>query len=199
MQSSRRGAVNNPVLGDRWKVISNSYQIRYVRGRSSNGPATLNYHCFDLTEVQGTILSAELAMTHSDNTYESTDPFETVVFRPMDRVRCDAALDASPLRTPSNYQQIFDDLDDGPILAQFQATLSDKNQVERFAVNPTGLNHLRGVAGSSTPWGIGGGLTTASATNPGEYERVFRGTDSSGGVVLPQAQLIMQVLPPGCD
>lgn len=198
LESTRRGAVNNPVLGGRWKVVGNSYQIRYQRGRTSNGPATLNYHCFDLQSVRGQILSANLEMVHSDNSYQSEDPSETVVFRPMDRVPCDAALDVSILARPPNHQAIFDDLRDGSVVAQFTATLSDADQVERFAVNSSGLAQLRNLAGQATPWGIGGGLSSADAPQTGAIERVFRGTDDTGGTELAPAKLILQVRPSGC-
>lgn len=198
LQATRRGSVNNPVSGDRWKVVGDSYQIRYRRGKSSNVPYSLSYHCFELAGVQGQILSAELEMVHSDNTYDSDDPSETVIFRPMDRVPCNAALDVSNLSTPSNYQAIFDDLNDGAVVAQFTATLSDKDQTERFPVNATGLSQLRSLAGQSTPWGIGGGLSTADNPSIGAVERVFRGTDDTGGTTLPAAKLILQVRPSGC-
>lgn len=198
LESTRRGAVNNPILQDRWKVIGSSYQIRYQRGQSGNFARTLSYHCFDLAAIQGRILSAELEMVHSDNSYESQDPSETVVFRPMERVRCDEALDVSVLRTPPNHQAIFDDLNDGAVLAQFTATLSDNDQTERFPVTAAGLTQLRNLAGQSTPWGIGGGLSTANAPDRGEIERVFRGTDDTGGTTLPAAKLILQVRPAGC-
>lgn len=198
LENTRRGAVNNPIAGGRWKVLGNSYQIRYRRGKTSNGPSTLSYHCFDLQSVRGQILSAELEMTHSDNSYESADPSETVVFRPMEQVPCDAALDASILARPPNHQAIFDDLNDGPVVAQFTATLSDNNQLERFPVNANGLTQLRSLAGQSTPWGIGGGLSSADAPETGAVERVFRGSDDSGGNVLPAAKLILQVRPSGC-
>lgn len=70
--------------------------------------------------------------------------------------------------------------------------------LERFDVNPTGLTALRSIAGTSTPWGIGGGLTTADATTNGEFERIFRGTNTTGGVSMPKAKLILQVRPADC-
>lgn len=198
LESTRRGAVNNPIFGRRWKVVGNSYQIRYQRGSTSNLPSTLSYHCFDLASLEGQILSAEIEMVHSDNSYESDDPFETVVFRPMEQVPCDATLDRSILSAPPNHQAIFDDLNDGPVIAQFTATLSDVNQTERFPVNASGLAQLRNLAGQATPWGIGGGLSSADVPNQGAVERIFRGTDNTGGTELPAAKLILQVRPAGC-
>lgn len=200
LEHTRRGSVNNPALGDsRWKVIDHSYQIRYMG--TSSGPATpqsVQYTCFDLASVPaGTVVSAYMEMTHSGNSYDSTDPSERVGFVPFDKVGCDdPGLNNPVLRKPDNYQEIFDDAQDGPVLAQFTASRVDNGRTESFPVNQTGLANIQARIGQS--WGVGGILLDPDPSGTGELERVFRGTDESGGTIQPTAKLVLTIKPDSC-
>lgn len=197
---SKRGSVNNPLLpGGLWKVIQNSYQIRWIRFGGSNLPASSNYHCFDLSGVQGTVLDARLEMKHSGESYDSADPAETVVFRDIENTPCDDRYDNAPTDAPSDHAAIFQDLNDGAILAQFEATASDNNRTESFGVTPAGLTSLRNAAGGAALWGIGGGLSTADRTTNLEVERVFRGSNDTETTTQPPTKLILTVQPASCE
>lgn len=207
IEHRRRGAVNRPGSGNKWKVISNSYQIRSENDLLSGQdvPLTSNYHCFDLSAVpSGQIVSAELELSHSENSYDSPDPSETVAFREITQANCNTDFSNPPLNAPTNYQQIFDDLNSGSIVAEASMSLTNNGpneqtpRAQRFPVNAAAFAGIQAKLGSSAEWGIGGSLTTGDGASAGAIERVFRGTDESAGTIWPSALLTLTIKPDSC-
>lgn len=200
LEHTKRGAINNPQSGEtRWKVVGTGYQVRYIRGANGDIPLTNSYNCWDTSGLSGTVMSAYVEMFHSDNSYDSPDASETVAFVPFDQVGCNAPeLDNPSLTVPSNWQALFDDAIDGPVLAEFTATESDQGRTESFPLNAAGVASLQAALGSSQGFGLGGILTTADGAGPGQIERVFRGTDGTSGEAKPPTRLVITIQPDSC-
>lgn len=201
LEHSLRGAVNNPAAGgDAWRVPGNGYQIRYVRGPNGvDVPLSTSFTCFDTASLSGTVLSAYVEMTHSKNSYDSPDPSESVALLSFDQVGCDEpALSNASDEAPDNWSAIFQDSNEGAVLAEFIATQDDQGTTERIPLNQAGLESLQSLLGSSAGFGLGGTLTSADGASPGAMERVFAGTDGSSGSAQPSTKLVITLKPQQC-
>lgn len=202
LEHTARGAVNNPAAGsDAWKVPGTGYQIRYIRtGDGADLPLTSSYHCFPTDALPGTVMHASVEITHSENSYGSQDASETVAFLAFDQVGCD---DPGLMRpsddAPENWNAIFQDLNDGPLLAEFTATAADQGNTVTVPLNQEGLAALQSAIDDGAAFGLGGVLLTADGQAPGEMERVFQGTDGSSGTPQPSTKLLLTFRPDTCS
>ena len=191
-----RGAFNSRFVventGAPWKVISGSYQIRHI-GSSDNqsAPASRDYFSFSLNGVQGTVATAELHITHPGNSYDSADPTETITLY-------DISTPTVDLETPdekgdiSVLEGIFHDIGSGNEYGSFVADASSDDTVEIVSLNATALADIQTAISNGTDWAIGGSLTSPADTLTfGTFERVFRGSDASGGTPQPAAKLVL--------
>ena len=194
-----RGAFNAPdvvsLLGQPWKVIANSYQVRSFGDGAQALEATRNYFTFDLSGISGTVTAAEIRIAHPSNSYDSPDASETVEL-------FDVSTESSVLQNPpvgpdlTPLEEIFGDLGSGGSFGTFEASLSDDGTVETIQLNGVALQNLnQEIAAGDGIWSIGGSLTTGAATAFGATERVFRGSDDSGGSGPPATELVLTVEP----
>lgn len=196
-----RGAVNNPAAGNgAWRVPGSGYQIRYIRtGEGANVPLTSSVTCFDTSSLSGTVMSAYVEIKHSEKSYDSQDSSETVAFVPLDQVACGADALANPSDAPpENWSAIFQDANDGPVLAEFTVDALGQGRIESVPLNQAGLDAVQSFVGSSSGFGLGGTLLTAGAQSPGATERVFQGTDGTSGSPQPSTKLILTLKPETC-
>lgn len=198
LNHTSRGAFNSSavvtLLSQPWKVVGSSYQVRHLGDGMASLPATRSYFTFDLSSVSGTITAAELRIAHPSNSYDSGDASEMVEL-------FDVSTAGSTLASPDDTQPltvldaIFDDLGGGVSFGAFTATAADNDTTEIIVLNGAALTSLNTVAGTSTPWSIGASLTSASATTFGATERIFRGSDDTGGGGPPSTELEVTVTP----
>lgn len=188
--ATRRGAVNNPTSpfsGNDWKVRGNGYQIRYVNGEA----ATHSYWCWDLDNIDGTILSAEFSATHSNNTYQSADATETVSLNEMVEP-CDSSLDiefdTSPKPVAFN-QRIFNDTGDGPSYGTFTASAASANTTELVTLNAAGIAGIQNAIDNNRPFGMGASLLSSRT---GGQERVFKGTTGDNPPKFTKLNLVVR-------
>lgn len=187
--TTRRGAVNNPTAifsNNDWKVRGNGYQIRYVNA----DPTTRAYWCWDLDNIDGTVLSAEFSATHSSNSYESIDTEEVVslneLVEPCD-ARLDAEFDVSP--KPAFNQSFFNDAGDGASYGTFTATAASVNTTEVVTLNAAGIAGIQNAIDNNQPFGMGGSLVN---TRPGGFERVFKGTTGDNPPKFTKLNLVIR-------
>lgn len=188
-QLDQRGAFMEPSFFGGGKVTANSYQVRTVGnvGLGGNFQLTRNYHLFNVP--QGVeILSASLRIPHpctlgaagcpgpnsstqsaGNGSYDSPDGSETVTFWD---ITSPAALQTAASISVAD----FADLGSGTSYGSFVATSTSDGTIESLSLNAAAVADLNLATGSV--FGIGGALTSGTATSGSVVERVFRGSDS---------------------
>lgn len=178
------------LVGGDGKVLNNSYQIGHLGDGAASNLATAGYFIFDLSSVAGnTINSATLRIYHPSNSYNSTDPSETVTL-------FDVSTSHSILRTSlpgpldlTALDAVVADLSGGTSYGSFTATLTDNSTYESTALNAAALTALNLAIGGE--WAVGGAVTTNGLTGLGVRERIFRGSVVSS----PVTELVLDLTP----
>ena len=189
-----RGAFNSPavvMLGQPWKVVSGSFQIRNFGTGTDSAPVTRNYHTFELSTVTATIARAELRIVHPSNTFEGNA--DTVEVATLFAVETDPGIldDPSAFSDAGDFStltRIFGDLGTGSIYGTFSVTASSADAVQAIPLSPTAVADLNWAAGAGRAWSVGGALSSAGGEGP--IERVLRGS----GDITPDTQLVLQVV-----
>lgn len=196
LQHMHRGAFNSPeivqLLGQPWKVVGNSYQVRSIGDGAAPIQASRSYFSFDLSNVEGAITSAELRISHPSSSYDSPDSSETVEL-------FDVGTSLDLLQNPNQSQglallaSIFDDLGTGASFGSFVTALSDNGSIESIALNAAALGSLTSAASAGSTWSVGLSLTSGNVSNFGQFERVFRASDDTGGSPQPATELVLTI------
>lgn len=172
-------ALNKP-----WRAPSRSYQLRAIGSGEANVQANRAYFAFNLLNVKGKVKAATLRIKHSKNSYDSSDPSETVQFWSVDNWKVYQLENPPGLdeKTPSALEtlgRMFKDLGEGTLYGSFVATADSNKTIEEIRLNQAAIDSINASTGSSLLWVTGAALSTATATQASKIERVFRGTDLS--------------------
>lgn len=214
---SDREAVNAPQIlsaaSNRFKVIGNSYQVRDIATQNGSIPATRPYFIFSLSSAgQGTVVDAKMRFKHPDGSFDgNVDDSETMTFFSVDRF---SAQQLRALQTPvrpngdpatpfsqsalNNLQQIFDDLGDGTNYGTLRASAANAGTFQTISLNSNARRDLTtAINQGKTEFILSGDLTSGSSSDAphpfGTQERIFRGSDGTGGRAQPPIQLILTI------
>lgn len=216
IESTEREAINDPelvdLLSNRFKVVGRSYQVRAVNGGTERGSVstTRPVYAFPLSSAQGQskkVLSATLTFLHPEISIsgpdgdEAIDPTETMTFKSIEKF---TVSDLNSLPGPSNSnpgdlalcKRIFDDLGDGLSYGTLTASKDNNGKEQTVSLNVNAIRELnKAIAAGDDNFIIGGTLT--SGREPGNglprgvQERIFRGSDDSGGFGYPEIKLTL--------
>ena len=194
-----RGAFNSVeivgMLSQPWKVLGNSYQVRTLGDGTRALQATRSYFTFDLQGISGTVTAAALRIAHPQNSFQGNEPFETVE---LYDVHTPSASLQSPPAGPDTapLAEIYRDLGTGQRFASFAAGEQDNGSVQAIALDAAAVQSLnRSIASGAGEWSIGATLASGNATAFGATDRVFRGSDESGGRPQPATLLVLDLDP----
>jgi hypothetical protein len=156
--------------------------VSYAVGNAVSSPEELrNFFVYDLSEVVGTIVAAELRINFS--TVLTNDPFETFAL-------FDFTSSINTLLDATGGSAAFDDLGTGECYSSYDFSEDDIFTIVPMVLNDTALDHLNDAAGL---WAMGGRVITLDDDFTGTDEVLS--SSSAQALDLASTQLVLTVIP----
>lgn len=208
-----RGSFNSrlvvEMLGDRWKVVDGSYQIRGIGSGEKSHNVTRNYHIFDIPSLAAdeTVTDVTFNLPHPKGSYQS--PEDTETFGLFDIDQSNLAFLRSPTvpegYSPEDYtlddlEAAFNDLGEGVSYGTFEGSSAHNETTQSISLQLlTSILTDFGQAGGGD-FGIGGSIQTNTQTGFGVIERTLRASSNfpnmSSLVITTEMARTTEVAPP---